>query len=65
MYDDTAINQFKHELKELLVKYDMKLILSCYDMTAYLSIDTTNSVDNLICTQPEEQYSETIVNEYL
>jgi len=62
---NTNIEQFKTELKELLEKHNMKLVLSCDDMTAYLSLDTVDSVDNLICEQPEERCSETIVNDYL
>ena len=63
--DTDNINQFKAELKDLLKKYDMKMVLSCNDMTAYLSLDTNESVDNLICEQVEELYNQTFVNDYL
>ena len=63
--DTDNINQFKAELKDLLKKYDMKMVLSCNDMTAYLSLDTNESVNNLICEQVEELYNQTFVNDYL
>lgn len=62
---DTIVNEFKHDLKELLDRHGVKLILSCEDMTAYLSLDTPDSNDNLICEQQESSRGKTIVNEYL
>jgi len=62
---DTIVNEFKHELKELLDRHGVKLVLSCVDLTAILSIDTAISVGNEICSQPESMHDETVVNEYL
>ena len=59
------MSEFKRELEELLEKHGVKLILSCEDMTAYLSLDTADSHGNLICNQPESMHDQTIVNDYL
>lgn len=59
------MKEFKQELKELLDKHKVKLVLSCVDMTAYLSLDTADSHGNLICSQPESMHDESIVNEHL
>ena len=62
---DPVVSEFKRELKNLLDKHEVKLILSCEDMTAILSIDTANSVGNEICSQAESMHDETVVNDYL
>lgn len=62
---DTIVNEFKHELKELLDRHGVKLVLSCVDLTAVLSIDTNRSVGNEICSQTEDAHGETVVNDYL
>ena len=49
MREDPIVSEFKRELKELLEKHNVKLVLSCEDMTAVLSIDTNRSVGNEIC----------------
>jgi len=65
MKGDPIVSEFKRELKNLLDKHEVKLILSCEDMTAILSIDTANSVGNEICSQTESMHNETIVNQHL
>jgi len=62
---DPVVSEFKRELKELLDKHSVKLVLSCEDMTAVLSIDTNRSVGNEICSQTEDAHGETVVNDYL
>jgi hypothetical protein len=59
------MSEFKRELEELLDKHGVKLILSCEDMTAYLSLDMVDSHENLICEQTESMHDQTIVNDYL
>ncbi len=65
MKEDKIVSEFKRELKELLEKHNVKLVLSCEDMTAVLSIDTNRSVGNEICSQAESMHDETVVNDYL
>ncbi len=59
------MKEFKQELKELLDKHGVKLVLSCVDLTAYLSLDTPDSKNNLLCEQQESLHDKTIVNDYL
>jgi hypothetical protein len=65
MKEDKTVIEFKRELKNLLDKHEVKLVLSCEDMTAVLSIDTNRSVGNEICSQAESMHDETVVNDYL
>jgi hypothetical protein len=56
---------FKKELKELLEKHDVRLSLTCWDMTASLCFHTRGEFEttfNEIAECEEGLYTETIVN---
>jgi len=57
--------QFEKELKELLEKHKIKMTISCYDMTAIIAYNDSESVDNVICEQGESKHEYLIINDYL
>jgi len=57
--------QFERELKELLDRHQVKLELHCYDLTAMITYDDEDSVNNFICEQGESMHECTVVNDCL
>ena len=57
--------EFEQELKVLLEKHRIELKLYCYDMTAIIAYNDSESVDNVICEQEESKHDFSVINNYL